>query len=266
MSGGVIYDFGMNNGDDVEYYLLKSSKVVGVEANPALCRAVEKRFSCEIEAGKLVVLNVAISAGDEDRTVDFHVHKTNHVLSHLGAPDAASIGDFDRIEVLSRTPTSIIREHGEPRYIKVDLEGMDAVVLKDIFDAGMLPPEISAEAHSADVFDCLRKAGYKAFNLVDGWSVAEKYGTATIEIADGIRPFSFRPHSAGPFGSDIRSEWQDPETFSLTLSAVGFGWKDIHASNLVAPSGRPGFAERLWRRAVALGRRTVRGLRELAKH
>jgi hypothetical protein len=41
----VIYDFGMNNGDDVEYYLLKAPRVVGVDANPGLCAEVRKRFA-----------------------------------------------------------------------------------------------------------------------------------------------------------------------------------------------------------------------------
>ena len=44
----VIYDFGRNNGDDVEYYLLEADKVVGVEANPILCDEVRRRFPAEI--------------------------------------------------------------------------------------------------------------------------------------------------------------------------------------------------------------------------
>jgi len=32
----IIYDVGMNNGDDCEYYLTKGYRVVAVEANPAL--------------------------------------------------------------------------------------------------------------------------------------------------------------------------------------------------------------------------------------
>lgn len=40
MFESVIYDFGMNNGDDTEYYLLKGANVVGVDANLALCDEV----------------------------------------------------------------------------------------------------------------------------------------------------------------------------------------------------------------------------------
>ena len=84
---GVIYDFGMNNGDDAEYYLLKGSKVVGVDANPALCRQVEQRFAAEIGEGRLVVLNCALPRGEAGAT-DFFIHKENDVLSQLPVPDS----------------------------------------------------------------------------------------------------------------------------------------------------------------------------------
>lgn len=46
---GVIYDFGMHNGDDVEYYLKKGRKIVGVEANPSLVALCADRFRSEID-------------------------------------------------------------------------------------------------------------------------------------------------------------------------------------------------------------------------
>ena len=62
-----IYDFGMNNGDDVAYYLTKADRVVAVEANAALCRIAEKKFESEISTGRLTILNFALSdcASDE---------------------------------------------------------------------------------------------------------------------------------------------------------------------------------------------------------
>jgi hypothetical protein len=71
MSQSVIYDFGMNNGDDVEYYLLKSARVVGVEANRSLCELVEQRFRKEIDNGRLVILNVALADSESAGPVAF---------------------------------------------------------------------------------------------------------------------------------------------------------------------------------------------------
>ena len=53
MEEKVICDFGMNNGDNLPYYLLKAEKVVEVEANPKLCSLVEERFANHIRDGRL---------------------------------------------------------------------------------------------------------------------------------------------------------------------------------------------------------------------
>ena len=90
MQGTTIYDFGMNNGDDADYYLLKTDKVVGVEANPELCVQVERRFAREIADGRLVVLNCALSTGDPG-PVDFYIHKHQHVLASSASPRNPSL-------------------------------------------------------------------------------------------------------------------------------------------------------------------------------
>jgi hypothetical protein len=88
------------------------------------------------------------------------------------------------------------------------------------------------------------------------------YREASIETPAGTSKFRFKPHSAGPFGADIRSEWQDAETFFYTLAATGLGWKDIHASKLIPPAPPPSYRTILGRQALALARRVARGFRE----
>ena len=61
---GLIYDLGMNNGDDTDFYLKRGFEVVAVEANPALCQQAEERFAEAIAAGKLTIVKAAI--GDHD--------------------------------------------------------------------------------------------------------------------------------------------------------------------------------------------------------
>jgi hypothetical protein len=78
--------------------------------------------------------------------------------------------------------------------------------------------------------------GYKSFALVDGSSVAERY--------------SFKPHSAGPFGPDIDGPWYDADAFFYLLASEGLGWKDIHAAK--------GAGEQLRRKDLIL--RQARGL------
>ena len=225
----VIYDFGMNNGDDVEYYLLKCDRVVAVEANAALCEAASKRFSWEIKSGRLTILNVALSDHGSAGPLTFYIHKTNHVLSQLPEPEPDVRDDFEAVQVSCRTPSSIIREFGPPLYVKVDIEHYDLPVLRELFAAGIFPQQISAESHSAGVFACLVENGYTKFALVDGHTVPDVYGNAIIQTLKGVRRFSFKYHSAGPFGGDIRSSWQDANDFLYTLADARLGWKDIHA-------------------------------------
>jgi FkbM family methyltransferase len=236
--GWVIYDFGMNNGDDVAYYLLKADRVVGVDANPELCREVRTRFAGEIASGRVTVLNVALAERETAAPITFYVHKTSHVLSQLPEPPADLIDQFTPIQVPCRTPASIVREFGDPLYVKIDVEGFDSQVLQNLFAAGMFPPEISAESHSVQVFACLVANGYDVFNLVEGSTVAHDYGNATIATLNGPMPFRFKEDSAGPFGEDIKEHWEDANTFFRTLAISGLGWRDIHASRLmpVAPA------------------------------
>jgi len=56
----LIYDVGMDNGDDSEFYLSKGFRVVAVEADPDLCRAAEERFEPFIRSGQLTIVNRAI--------------------------------------------------------------------------------------------------------------------------------------------------------------------------------------------------------------
>lgn len=228
-TGSVIYDFGMNNGDDVLYYLLKCQRVVAVEANSSLCELATKRFQSEIDSGRLVILNVALSEKESSEPLTFYIHKTNHVLSQLPEPDESIRDEFEPVRVPSRTPSSIVREFGPPQYIKIDIEHYDLAVLRELFGAGIFPPMISAESHSIGIFACLVENGYTKFSLVDGYTVPQVYGNVVISTLRGVRRYSFPEHSAGPFGNDIRAPWEDADTFFMTLAKAGLGWKDIHA-------------------------------------
>jgi len=254
----MIYDFGMNDGSNIDYYLLKSARVVAVDANPRLCAAVQQRFADEVKQGRLIILNVALAESDLDEPVTFYIHKTNHVLSQLPAPTKEQAGDFEPVIVRCRSASSIVREFGEPDYVKIDIEHYDSVVLSDLFHNNVYPHEISAEAHTVKVFASMVEHGYRAFTLVDGASVDKVYKSAKIRTAGGEQPYNFRRHSAGPFGEDIRSQWEDPDTFLHTLAAEGLGWKDIHASRVVIPEQAPQGVAR--RQARALMRATFRRL------
>src|SRR5215471_4359647 len=98
----IVYDFGMNNGDDVDYYLRKGCQVVGVEANPKLCDDCLRRFEHPVTRGDLVILNVALSDKSSAKPVRFFVHKTLHTMSQLLEPSAESASKYEEILVQQR--------------------------------------------------------------------------------------------------------------------------------------------------------------------
>ncbi len=75
----LIFDVGMNNGEDTAHYLSSGYRVVAVEANPQLCDAVAKRFSKQVESNRLFIEWVAIApcAG----TVTFWINENHREFS-----------------------------------------------------------------------------------------------------------------------------------------------------------------------------------------
>lgn len=227
----VIYDFGANNGDDVPYYLRKADRVIAVEANPVLAAGIERRFAEAIAARRLEVVAKVVTAGGEAPEVPFYVHRSNHVLSQF--PPPANPAEFERILLPAIPVGELIARCGAPHYVKIDIEHYDEAILRALFAAGIRPPFISAEAHSFEVFAALvALGGYRAFKLVDGITVPQRYRDHPIATANGTARHSFPEHSAGPFGDDIPGPWLAPEAFMRLLAAEGFGWKDIHATSL----------------------------------
>lgn len=238
MKKRIIYDFGANNGDDIPYYLLKADIVIAVEANPVLCELIHARFHAEIEAGRLAVENCVITAEGEGGPIDFYIHKSNHVLSQLPPPSPTKATHFKKVLLPSKTVSEIIENHGDPHYIKIDIEHYDTQILRALFKADIVPPFISVESHSIEAFALLVAQGrYNAFKLVDGSSIPTIYSNRLItcdetanQTGNQIR-YSFPFHSAGPFGNDVDGAWVTADGFLPVLALSGLGWKDIHATN-----------------------------------
>src|SRR5215469_5997870 len=58
----LVFDIGMNVCEDTDFYLKKGFRVVAVEANSATCRDAAEKYREAIEAGRLTILNRAISS------------------------------------------------------------------------------------------------------------------------------------------------------------------------------------------------------------
>jgi len=228
----VIYDFGANCGLNLPYYFLKARKVVAVEANPALCEEMRKRFSAKIRDGSLVIENCAIGTEGHARgDVSFYLHKKNSVLSQMMPPALEETNQFEEIRVEAHSAVDLVRKHGEPLYVKTDVEQCDHLVLADLFGASIRPPFISAEAHSTDILYLLaHSGGYERFKLVRGFTVHTVFKGWKVSVNGTRVPHDFPRHSAGPFGSDLPGRWIGAGQMFQRLVNEKKGWKDIHAT------------------------------------
>jgi FkbM family methyltransferase len=218
----IVYDFGANNGSNIPYYLLRFDKIVAVEANPELADYISKEYSRYIKEGRLFVENCVVS--NKNDIINFYIHKHNHVLSQMIKPD--KIDDFDVINIVSVKPSEIIKKYGDPEYVKIDLEHSDAEILSEMFNSGIFPNYISAEAHDVRVFSLLTSYEmYRLYKVLDGKSISRTYNNFYIY---GER-YSFPFHSAGPMFEDIASPALNREQLFYFLAQEGLGWKDIHA-------------------------------------
>ena len=224
-----IYDVGMNNGDDTEYYLAKGHKVISIEANPELCRLAEDRFTQEIAEDRCVILNVGVA--DKAGFLDFYLNTEDHVTSTF-VPQPNHHGRYRVIPTRVERLSNIIKKYGEPLYVKIDIEGMDFPVLRELFLAGVCPLNISAEAHKLDVFCMLVSMGYDQFKIVDSPRVSEEFAQHPIRQLNGdIVPFDFKHNSSGPFGEDLPGHWLPAQQIVEKLLARQDTWQDMHARN-----------------------------------
>jgi FkbM family methyltransferase len=223
----LVYDVGLNNGDDSAYYLAKGYSVVGIDANVEHCNACRQRFAKEINAGRMIVLDVGV--GESESLSEFFIYDPEDSVSSFARP-TFDVHNWRTIKVPVHRLSSIVKDHGTPYFIKIDVEHFDHLVLMDLLLAGVRPQYISAECHTIDTFCALVCMGYSQFQLVDGESIPRSFSDHSISTLDGERKaWSFSRLSSGPFGEDLTGSWLDKNSVLASLLSHGLGWIDLHA-------------------------------------
>jgi FkbM family methyltransferase len=253
MIKNLIYDAGMNNGDDTAYYLARGFRVIAIEADPLLVEQASRRFKQEILDGKLIILNIGIS--DHEGTFPFYICDTNSEWNTFNASVVKDKGvDFHQITVSCRCFLSILEEFGTPYYLKLDIEGNEIYCLRDLIVSD-LPEYVSFEKAESTVesLTLLHNLGYTKFKLISQHnylpieypltSEHRRYEKVknllkirnlflrVIRKVDAMwwlqrqldriryRPnWTFLPGSSGPFGEDTPGKWQTFEEIVETLA------------------------------------------------
>jgi FkbM family methyltransferase len=201
----LIFDVGMHRGEDTQHYLERGFRVVGVEANPVLVEEVAERFAREIAEGRLVVVDAAVA--EHAGTVELFASGEVTVWTSLDEDfvwrQTQEWGTwYEPVEVRAVRFADLLREHGVPHYLKVDIEGSDMLCLRALHDVDARPDFLSIEsvvtAPSPERDPVLNELaelwslGYRAFKFID-------------QTSHGPR---FPSESSGPFGEDTVGRWR----------------------------------------------------------
>lgn len=264
----LIYDVGMHNGDDTDFYLARGFRVLAVEADPDLARAGEARFRQAVAEGRLTILNVGIS--ETDGHADFWICDTNREWNSFDRASAARSGSrHHSVSIRTRRFSSILREYGVPHYLKIDIEGKDRQCLEEL--AAVVPtalPEFVSWENEAEGFEPLEIVhglGYTRFKLIDqstyeavskrfsltnfvdavAWRIIRQFRLARsrhlyswcsrfthrgrLEARFGRR---FPMGAAGVWGDDLPGRW-------MTISEARMTWTTANAAHAAKSGSAP---------------------------
>lgn len=224
MNNNLIFDLGFLDGTDSKNYLDKGYKVIAVEANPDLVeQAFIGRLKWESFDGKNHVLIPNAIYNESNIPFVFYINKERPEVSSLEKWIASQNGKFEVEEkkVYSISLQDLIKNYGVPYYIKVDVEGVDKIVAKQIYELEEKPMYVSFELNKddfIDIFYYMKKSGYTKYKLVNQLNNLK--------------------NSSGDFGKYLEN-WLDYNTaFSnyckyrelkiIDNVNLGLGWIDLH--------------------------------------
>ncbi len=257
-----VFDVGMNNGDDSAHYLSKGCRVIAVEANPILAQRGRVRFQAEIASGQMVIEALGIS--HRTGKVPFWINEERDVFSSFDLARATRGGmPCHSVVVECITFDTLLKKHGVPHYLKLDVEGAEPHCLAFLQSMG-LPQYISVEAESLDYLLLLWQLGYRQFKIVDQMrhnsrfpdftndNPFSRFAKRTCAYADRFKnrvvKVPFPRGSSGPFGEETSGSWQSMEETAYNWLHLHFGhasrgslnpdsWYDFHAKAPRASAG-----------------------------
>jgi FkbM family methyltransferase len=236
LESDLIIDVGSHEGDDTGFYLAKGFRVIAIEADPSLACRVRQRFSTQIKAGKLCVLNAAIA--NRPGLCSLMEHEVEKQWSTV-IEDAikSKPGKFHRIVVPAITFDEVLKLFGVPYYLKVDIEGAEIEVIRFLKASDPLPRFISFEV-SLDAFailDWLMQLGYGQFKLINQYTVPE------MQLPNPPREGlfcgqQFTHTMSGPFGEETPGKWLTSAEILMEVERIRdpdvqepSHWFDVHA-------------------------------------
>jgi FkbM family methyltransferase len=234
-SGDLVFDVGANIGNRAKIFLYLGCKVVCVEPQPACIQVLRTAF------GKRIMLErCALSDRAGRGTMKIARSNTISSLSDEWIRQISKSGRFaaemwDRqVEVEMKTLDELIAVHGHPRFIKIDVEGYEPVVVKGLsrsIDAISFEfvPEVYTSAFVC--VDRISGLGPYEFNYSQGESMK-------FDLDHWVDAASIKEYLFSSFGDDSRS-FGDVYARHLARSHGADHSNDVLARRMTSHDGSP---------------------------
>ena len=235
----LVYDVGLHQGEDTDFYLKKGYQVVAFEAHPGHVKSCRDRFARELASGQLHIVEGAVAPPTSREKVRFYINNTVSVWGTIDqgwvARNIAAGTNITEVDVERVDIADVLDKFGMPFYIKIDIEGADSLVLEALKRFDDRPQFISCEINAVDPLalthdiDALSDMGYKQFQLVPQENIGGSLVDAkTLHGEDIVHLFG--EGASGVFGEDLPGVWIDREALIGSCRPPFNGWQDIHAS------------------------------------
>lgn len=193
--GDLVFDIGAAQGDYTEVLLRLGAHVIAVEPTPMLADRIRTRYP-------VIVEQAAVGAAAGRMPFHLGVNPRHSTLSTSWLEKAPTQGRWTEktIEVAVTTIAELTERYGHPAFIKIDVEGAEADVLRG---AASLPPTLSFEYQCADL-----ETTAACLTLLEG------YAFNHVEL----------------YGDTFAGDWVDAETMLRSLGAhKGDAYGDVYA-------------------------------------
>lgn len=238
----LIYDLGMNHGEDSLFYLEKGFKVVAVEASPVIYAKMCNEFSSWIDRGQLTILNVGV--WDSASKLKFYRNLDNdHWSSFDPAYGTRNGTKFEEIDIDCVTLDTLLSKYGTPYYLKIDIEGADKIAVSTLSTSQVRPAFISVEEYGVNCVTDLHAVGYDRFKIVPQSNKSAMNPPPSPPLEGTYVERYFNGRDTGLFGLELPGDWLPFEdacqAFVSTVrdeSGNWVGpqneWYDVHATRL----------------------------------
>jgi FkbM family methyltransferase len=248
----LVYDVGMHQGEDAEFYLRKGFRVVGIEADPDWARFCRDRLGQFIASGQLTIIEGAIlEPAAIARAERVRFYKSDRSVWGTVRPDWAARnerlgGSNDLIEVDVIDFTAVLRKYGVPHYLKIDIEGCDMVCVTTLQAFSARPDYLSIESDKTRFtnirreIEILADLGYDSFQAVEQSGIPSSQTPPQPAAEGNYAAQRFVDSSSGLFGRELGGSWLRKGEVLRFYRAVRLGYHLVGDDGLMSRWRFPG--------------------------